>query len=332
MTELVAALLVVSAGWVAVARRGRWLGWAGAGALLGVAALVRPTSLLVLALFPFLEPGNLLRRMRATAIAGACALVLIAPWTLRNCRTLDGCALISTNGGWNLAIGAITRTGRFETLRASDGCRVVTGQVQQDRCWRQVGFEKILADPIAWLKLAPKKLAETFDHESFAIEYLHEADPIAWTERRRIAGRELLTAVHRLLLVAAAFGAVALPVRAGERRVAFGVQAALAGVVAMFALYALGSERHPFYAFVLFIPLAALLPIPGRPVLGPGGLFTVGTVLAVAVTHVVFFGEDRYHLIATPFLCALAAAALRPLSGSGEPPGVPAGAVPSPVS
>jgi len=27
-------------------------------------------------------------------------------------------------------------TGRFETLRSSDGCAVVTGQVQQDACWR----------------------------------------------------------------------------------------------------------------------------------------------------------------------------------------------------
>jgi hypothetical protein len=34
-------------------------------------------------------------------------------------------------------------------------------------------------------------------------------------------------------------------------------------------------------------------------------------VASVAATHAVFFGEDRYHLVATPALCILAAAALR---------------------
>jgi hypothetical protein len=34
-------------------------------------------------------------------------------------------------------------------------------------------------------------------------------------------------------------------------------------------------------------------------------------VASVAATHAVFFGEDRYHMVATPALCILAAAALR---------------------
>ena len=34
-------------------------------------------------------------------------------------------------------------------------------------------------------------------------------------------------------------------------------------------------------------------------------------VLVTAFTHVVFFGEDRYHLFLSPLLCVLAAAALR---------------------
>jgi hypothetical protein len=37
----------------------------------------------------------------------------------------------------------------------------------------------------------------------------------------------------------------------------------------------------------------------------------MAAVLVTAVTHVIFFGEDRYHLFLSPLLCILAAAALR---------------------
>jgi len=35
-------------------------------------------------------------------------------------------------------------------------------------------------------------------------------------------------------------------------------------------------------------------------------------VASVCLTHVIFFGEDRYHVVVTPLLALLAAAALRP--------------------
>jgi hypothetical protein len=41
-------------------------------------------------------------------------------------------------------------------------------------------------------------------------------------------------------------------------------------------------------------------------------LFVLAFLLSVVVTHSLFFGEDRYHLVASPMLCILAAAALRP--------------------
>lgn len=312
MTEVVAAFLLLLASLVAIHWGARAQGHAASGALLGLGALVRPTSLLALPLLGLLEPGSLGRRLRSCVLTGACTLAVILPWTVRNCRTLDGCALISTNGGWNLAIGAITTTGRFETLRASDGCPVVTGQVQQDRCWARVGAQKILDAPLAWLERAPKKLAETFNHESFAIEYLHEADPVSWTPERRVAGRELTSFAHRLLLVGAALGVVAWPRQRREEPAAFAVQSGLIALVAGLALYAFSSDRHPFYLFALFIPLVAALPLPGRPKLGVFDAYAIGLLLTVIVTHVVFFGEDRYHLVISPVLCLLAAGALRP--------------------
>jgi hypothetical protein len=37
----------------------------------------------------------------------------------------------------------------------------------------------------------------------------------------------------------------------------------------------------------------------------------IGLVATTALTHAVFFGDDRYHIVISPALCLLAAAALR---------------------
>lgn len=312
MTELFAALLLSAAGAVLLSLRGRPRGHVIAGLIFGIAVLVRPSSLLLLPLVAFIETDSILRSLRALAIVAGVALVVVLPWTLRNCQRFDGCALVSTNGGWNLAIGAISETGRFQTLRASDGCAVVTGQVQQDRCWAEVGRRRIFADPLRFMRLVPKKLAETFNHESFAFEYLHEADPVSWTEPRRVAGRELASGFHRLLMVLAALGVVALPRGFQRDRPGFVVQAALLTLAAALAGYGFVNDYHPFQWLVLFIVVVGFLPLPGRPPFSHGMLFVLGFLLSVVITHSLFFGEDRYHVVASPMLCILAAAALRP--------------------
>src|SRR6185312_4140737 len=211
-----------------------------------------------------------------------CALTLVPvlPWTARNCRVMDGCALVSTNGGWNLAIGAFPRaTGRFETLRSSDGCREVTGQVQQDRCWFAYGTQQITEHPLHWLALIPAKLGFTFDHESFAVEYLHEARPEAWPDEVRGRARDATTLAHRLLLACAALGGIAFPLAArGRGRVTQG---------------AIPAGTPVFWPLAVFACVVPCLPLPGRPDLPPGlvlGLALLGTTI---FTHAVFFGEDR---------------------------------------
>lgn len=309
MTEPLAALLLLAAALAWRRFDGSYKGAAASGAALGLAALVRPSSLLVLLFLPLLERDLGVRALKRGAVCAAIALVTVLPWTVRNCVVMDGCALVSTNGGWNLAIGALTETGRFTTLRAADGCPVVTGQVQQDRCWAEVGRRAIARDPARYLALAPKKLSQTYDHESFAIEYLREANPAAWPEARRQAGRELLTLAHRGVLALAAFGAVGWAAL-GRRRAWLGE--ACAAVVALgLAGWAFASDDHPFYAIALAIPLLAVVPRPGRPAQGPVGRYLVGLLCATTITHAVFFGDDRYHLVVTPALCLLAAAALR---------------------
>ncbi|MGC4095177.1 MAG: glycosyltransferase family 39 protein [Polyangiaceae bacterium] len=312
MTELFAALLLSAMGVLLLLFRGRPRGLAIAGLVFGVAILVRPSSLLMAPLFALIEADGWWRSLRAMLIVTVVGLLVVLPWTVRNCQRFDGCALVSTNGGWNLAIGAISETGRFQTLKASDGCAVVSGQVQQDRCWAEVGKRRILADPLRFIRLVPKKLAETFDHESFAFEYLHEADPVSWTESRRVAGRELASGFHRLLMVLAALGIVALPRGFQRDKPAFVVQCALLLLTAVLAGHAFAGDTHPFHWLVLFVVAVGFLPLPGRPPMSRGMLFVLGSLLCVVLTHALFFGEDRYHIVASPILCILAAAALRP--------------------
>jgi hypothetical protein len=310
MTEIPSAFLLILLLWTLLRFRGTWHATIWGGVILGVLTLMRPASLLLAPLVALSEPRPLQRAaLRGLAMLGV-ALALVMPWTIRNCVRMDGCALVSTNGGWNLAIGAITETGRFQTLHGSDGCPNVTGQVQQDDCWAHVGWRKIKDAPGHWLSLAPKKLAQTFDHESFAVEYVHEADPGEWPEARREAARGLLTVAHLALLAAAALSALALPLGPLKREEQYWQIGLLVGFCGLM-FYGIADQDHPFHWLILLAPVVAFSPIPGRPYLGPVGRMAMATVLITAFTHVVFFGEDRYHLFLSPLLCILAAAALR---------------------
>lgn len=320
MTEPLAALGLMLSAWLVVRDmhnkpfRGALL----AGVFLGLTTLVRPQSLIcvpALGLLALSSNATLKARLRRAAIVVAIALptafCVILPWTLRNCRVMDGCALVSTNAGWNLAIGAFPRaTGRFETLRGTDGCPVVTGQVQQDRCWMNEGIHWIRYDTLRWLGLIPKKLAQTFDHESFPIGYLSQANPAAWPEGAKSRGRTILSVAHCAFLSLAAVGVIARPSR-HRGTVAFYTQVGALLLVFSLALYGLQSDQHPFWPLAIVLVALGMLPLPGTPSRAGVVGFLVFAVGSVALTHAVFFGEDRYHMVVTPAFCVLAASALR---------------------
>lgn len=315
MTEPLASLLMLAAFWIAVRDRHPTRGLVLGAAMLGVAALVRPQALLCAPFLALVLPRPLgssrMRglRTRVTGALLACAVALlpVLPWTLRNCRVMDGCALVSTNGGWNLAIGAFPRaTGRFETLKSSDGCRDVTGQVQQDRCWFSYGLWQIRDHTSHWLGLIPAKLGYTFDQESFAVEYLHEASPSLWPEPRREAVRSVTTFVERVLVCAAALGVVAFRPR-GIGSTAQGVL----GLVWSLLVYTACLHDPTFWPLALFACVVPWLPLSGAPESPAALRLGVALLATTALMHAVFFGEDRYHMVVTPVFCILAAAALR---------------------
>lgn len=313
MSEPLAACLLLASLWPLLAMRQRVVATGLSGILLGASVLVRPSSLVALPLYWLMLDGSCLQKLKQGALVTLFCFGAILPWTLRNCQRMDGCALVSTNAGWNLAIGALTETGRFRPLRAVDGCPVVTGQVQQDRCWMQRGLAEIRRDPLRWLRLAPKKLAQTFDHESFVVEYLREANPSVWPEHRRSEWRERLTEAHRWLVAIAALSAVAVVTgRRFYRRTAFYVQTlALLALLTLIGLV-MNHDEHPLHWLILALLGLAMAPLPGRPNLSGLVGFCIGFLGLTALTHVFFFGDDRYHLVVSPLLCILFAAALRP--------------------
>jgi 4-amino-4-deoxy-L-arabinose transferase-like glycosyltransferase len=325
MTELLATLLPLLAMWLALREREHpWRSAILAGVVMGLATLVSPPAILLAPALGLVLVA--VRRPWRTALAQAAgrallvcavALAVVAPWTVRNCRVMDGCAFVSTNGGWNLAIGAFSRaTGRFETLRASDGCEVVTGQVQQDRCWADHGWQSIRRDPLRWLALAPRKLDFSFNHESFPVEYLKTADPGSWPEERRVWWRQRLTAFHRVLMTLAAFGMLGVISRKAAREVLdrkrpwgpVALELGLWTVAAALSAWAWLDDTFPFWPLSLLIPLLALVPRPAGPRAGAVAFLLGWSILAFDLVHVVFFGEDRYHVPLVPLLCVLAAA------------------------
>lgn len=335
MTEPLSALTLVLGGVCAALYASRWFGWFGSGVALGLGTLVRPTALLAIPwLLPFftrpdaprrfgefIRSGQARRALVLTVLTGVVALGAILPWTLRNCRVMDGCALVSTNGGWNLAIGAVTETGRFTALKAEWGCPG-PGQVRQDACWGEFGKRKIAEDPLAWLSKVPQKLAHTYNHESFAVGYLSEADPERWPEPRREFWRISLTLFHHLLMFGAALSLVSLRWPRGRPGAAEWTRTALLVVLFGFAIHAMRQPESPLFWIIVFAPLVALLPLPGAPAAPPALRYAWGVVLMTSVTHAVFFGDDRYHLTVSPLLCMLAAAALR-RPAAPPPPSLP---------
>lgn len=216
-----------------------------AGALLGLATLVRPPSLFALAAVPAAAPAG--RRARAAALAALAAGAVLSPWAARNARSLDAPVLVSTNAGSNLLIGTLDDA-RGGYLRPSQParCRLLHGEVARDRCLRSEALVRIAAAPLRWARLGVEKLALTFGWEHDPVSYVLEpGSPLRATLP--------LTALCTL---------------------------------AWWALLAL-SWRH------------------GRALDATTCAVAV-TAAALALTHFVFLGADRYHLVLVPSLLLLA--------------------------
>jgi 4-amino-4-deoxy-L-arabinose transferase-like glycosyltransferase len=316
MTEgVTAAFLVIATALAARGRdapRGRYaLAWlVAAGVMLGVATLVRPQALALAPLLGWLavrpEPPDLLRRARTTIGLTFLAVLVCAPWTARNCVRMDKCALVSVNGGWNLAIGTQTKDGAWQEIAVPHACKDVFAEAAKDECFGNVARETIAAEPLRWLARAPAKLRMTFDYFGAAPWYLHAASAQHFPYRAKVVLGSIEVLASRLLLLAALVSVRKLEgPRAGLREAVTGI-----GLVACFL---------PSGAVLGYLACAVAVFLLGRRALARTPLVvpaSASVILATAATHAVFFGAGRYGIVVVPFVTALAFLRVRPLEGS----------------
>ena len=309
MTEGVTASLLAIALYAGgrASRRGP-IGVVVFGVVVGLVTYVRPQNVLLAPLVPLAthllvrpNKAGLGRAVGAAAIATAVAIVLLAPCTARNCREMGRCALVSVNGGWNLLIGTDPHAaGSWAPIKVPEPCRQVWDEAEKDACFGAAARRTIRERPLAWARLAPQKLAVTFEYFGAGPWYLHAANPRAFGERAKVVWGALELLVQRLLSFIALtqvlrVAARALPRLPGRWRslgppvLAFA--ACLSGTVATLALggLALFASLHPRARR----HVAAEAPVAGV------------IILVTAAIHAVFFGAGRYGLVALPAVISL---------------------------
>ncbi len=300
MTEgVTASLLVVAAALAQRARTSRARGWiVGAGLVMGMATLVRPQSLVlapVLGLLAAPSHATLARRLAFAAGVTALALAVCAPWTARNCAKMERCALVSVNGGWNLAIGTQTTDGGWAPIDVPEACKTVFQEAAKDSCFGHEAMRAIQAHPGAWLARAPNKLRATFDYLGAAPWYLHTASPEAFPYRAKVVLGTIETIAVRLLLAAALVAAMRAPGRARiARRITGGLGLLACIVVPGYLAY---------LACALTVMLAGVREMLRAPILVPLSAIAIASTAAI---HAAFFGSGRYGLVVLPFVTALA--------------------------
>ena len=129
----------------------------------GAGILVRPGLLfvpLIWVMYSLSARQQLSRSLAATSIAFVVALLVIAPWTVRNALVLDAFIPVSTNGGSvfyrannPLASGGFQRTGARDLDGSSDS------EVERNRTGFRWGLEWIEDNPLDFVVLAAKKQA-----------------------------------------------------------------------------------------------------------------------------------------------------------------------------
>jgi hypothetical protein len=267
-----------------------------AGVTLGVAVLVRPQALLLVPLVASLaSAGAGARRFIAPGLVVVGVIVAVLPWSARNSRVFGRPVLVSANGGWNLLIGTdAVANGGWRQLDPPPECREVWDEAAKDACFGHAARERVLADPVAWLRLIPSKLGTTFDLGGSGPSYLSRARPDLVPRWAVLGVGAVETLVERaaVLLALLAFG-----FEPGRRRDA---RRAVALVGGAFLL--------TVHAWPAYVALVGLLGLGGwRPLMAePLRAVAAGVLGATLLTHAVFFGAGRYALLAVPWVTALA--------------------------
>lgn len=306
--SLVALSLAVFARAGEASGRGRLATLALMGVLIGIATYVRPQNLVLAPLLTVFLPmsrPSLVQRLKGLGgpllLVSAAALIVLAPWTARNCVRMHRCALVSYNGGWNLLIGTDPDAhGSWAEVKVPPACRDVFDEAEKDACFGREAARDIARAPTTWISLVPAKLAATFDYAGAGPWYLHAANADAFSARAKLVLGGAEVAFERLVLAAGLVASIRklwITERLAPRAVA--VVGALSGL-SLFTV-------HGYLAVIGLVLVLAVLVFSGRARRQPPAFPAALAVLAsTVVIHAVFFGAGRYALVTFPVLAALA--------------------------
>lgn len=198
---------------------GRAAGWAGAGALLALAALTRPAHMYFLVPFAvllFALAGLRAGAVRLALLAGTFALCL-APWTLRNYRVTGAFLPVCTGGAFALWVGSVPGTAYPDDLAAAvplEKMKTVEGEAILSRLakdnWR--------AHAPAILKTLPRRLAKFWLTSHSSVFRLEQANAAYAAQGRygALALKAALLLLQALTLGLALAGAFLLRARAPD--------------------------------------------------------------------------------------------------------------------
>lgn len=267
------------------AQETRW-GWAGLSVVMGALTLLRPQFLLFAPVFGALLATTLRARLVKAGLVTALTLLSCLPWTLRNCTQMHACAVVSVNGGWNLAIGAQTESGAWQAIGVPASCANVWDEAEKDACFGREARKAILNEPLGWLSKVPAKVSTTVDYMGAAPWYLHASNPQRFGDKAKWWWGAAETLMTRLMLAASLAALAWGPAR---RRLWH-------RVVVHGSALALAALPHAWAAYTAF---AVASVWRGRSMLERALGAVVGLTM---LTHAVFFGAGRYGLVLLPAL------------------------------
>jgi len=219
--------------------------------LLGAAAYVRPTAL-VIAPFALVARATASRRPRSRValalVLAALALAPVAPWMARNAERLSA-PVLSSNAGANLYVG--TLGARYREIPAAIDCPHGPRELVRDRCRRDRALRRIADEPLRWLALGLAKVVHTFGYEMGPA--LQAGAGLGWSPPQARVEVQALIAICSLYWLGLLGFAARSRGRRSVRRVVWASALAIAALHFVF----LGGDRYHLPLVPLVAALAA---------------------------------------------------------------------------
>jgi hypothetical protein len=233
-----------------------------AGALLAGASYIRPTALLLPAVFAVLRPPGRSFFQRLLGLAGMVApmAVLIVPWAVRNWQVFGRPVLISTNGGANTWMGnnPVTTGGYMAVPEAAPG----VNEADRDRQLRDAAVRYIAQHPGRFLVRTLTKLVVLHDRETIGVAWNLEGLRSRFSPAMVATLKVVSTVFWWGVLAAAGVGVAVLLRRQGWLALCHPVLILWAYFAVLHAVTVIQDRYHfpsvPFVAVLAALPLSRL--------------------------------------------------------------------------